>query len=317
MIEQFDDEGYFELWRLLLLTRDAVRKARQTELDRHGIHVRRVALLNAVRVLGKDATPVAIGEWLFRQRHSVSELLSRAEKDGLVKRIHGADRNDRVRVALTTKGNKTWSKLTRADSVRHITTSLPADELEELKTFLSRLKDAALGILGLEGVVRTPLEPEYQWYGLLIEATDAIQKARERELDENHVNRGWSGILLSIAALGTAATPNAIAQRLLRERHSVYELLSKMENGGAVKKVKGLEGRLALRVAMTPKGRELYRRVTQGKTPNTIMSSLTQEESHRFELCLENLLKEALKELHRQRYAAPPAYERRGRDVPV
>ena len=105
----FSEES-FELARLLSKTRDAIRKTRQKELDQYSVHARRATLLLAVQSLGDRATPVAIGKWLLRERHSVSELLSKMENDGLVKKIRDLDRRNRVRVVLTPKGLEVYRK---------------------------------------------------------------------------------------------------------------------------------------------------------------------------------------------------------------
>jgi hypothetical protein len=49
----------FELARLLTITRDAIRKARQKEMDQFNVHIRRASLLRAIDSLGDKATPVA------------------------------------------------------------------------------------------------------------------------------------------------------------------------------------------------------------------------------------------------------------------
>jgi DNA-binding MarR family transcriptional regulator len=96
----------FELARLLTITRDAIRKARQKELDQFDVNIRRASLLRAIDSLGDRATPVAIAQWLLRERHTVSELLGKIETEGLAKKIRDLDRKNRVRVVLTAKGTK-------------------------------------------------------------------------------------------------------------------------------------------------------------------------------------------------------------------
>ncbi len=56
----------FELARLLTNTRDAIRKARQQELNQLNVHIRRASLLRAIASLGENATPVTIAQWLLR-----------------------------------------------------------------------------------------------------------------------------------------------------------------------------------------------------------------------------------------------------------
>jgi DNA-binding MarR family transcriptional regulator len=96
-------------------------------------------------------------------------------------------------------------------------------------------------------------DPDYQLFGLIIEATDAMHKARQKELNKHNIHMSWSAILLTIKALGNRATPIAIGQWLLRERHTVSELLDKMESEGLVEKIRDLDRKNRVRVVLTPK----------------------------------------------------------------
>jgi DNA-binding MarR family transcriptional regulator len=52
---------------------------------------------------GGTATPVTIARNLFRELHSVTEMIKRMEKDGLVERRKGTGRS-KVEVAITEQG---------------------------------------------------------------------------------------------------------------------------------------------------------------------------------------------------------------------
>jgi hypothetical protein len=60
-------------------------------------------------------------------------------------------------------------------------------------------------------------------------------------LYEHNINISWSAILLMVKALGDRATPISIGRCLLRDRHTVSELLDKMESDGLVKKIRDLD----------------------------------------------------------------------------
>jgi len=294
----FSDQN-LDLPRLISVTRDAVRKAGQKELDRYKVNARRAALLLAVQSLGDNATPVAIGQQLLRERHSVSELLSKMEKAGLITEIRDLDRRNRVRVVLTPKGSEVCRKSIVRESIHKIISSLSRDEINQLRLLLQRLRDKTLQELGIERPVpRLPnAKQDIELYALLIEATDAIRKARQKELNEHNIDMAWSGILLTIGALGDRATPVAIGQWLLRERHSVSELLSKMEKAGLLTKVRDLERKNRVRVVLTSKGNKVYHQSSTGKIVPRIISSLSKEERQQLKLHLHTLKNEALKAL--------------------
>jgi DNA-binding MarR family transcriptional regulator len=291
----------FELARLLTITRDAIRKARQKELDQFNVHIRRASLLRAIDSLKEKATPVAIAQWLLRERHTVSELLGKIEAEGLAKKIRDLDRKNRVRVVLTAKGTKMLQQSIARTSLHQIISCLAEEDKERLRRLLKKLRTQAMKEIGF-AVTITHLpdsDPDYQLFGLIIEATDAMHKARQKELLEHNINMSWSAILLTVKALGDKATPIAIGRWLLRERHTVSELLDKMEGDGLVRKIRDLDRKNRVRVVLTPKGLEIYEKSRAGTVFPKVVSSLTKTEREHLKKCLRLLRNEALKSLGR------------------
>ncbi len=91
------------LWVLIAQTRDAILRARELEYAQYGISNERRAVLAIIQNSGGRATPVDIARNLFRELHSVTEMLARMEKDGLVTRHKGTGRS-KVEVSLTEQG---------------------------------------------------------------------------------------------------------------------------------------------------------------------------------------------------------------------
>jgi DNA-binding MarR family transcriptional regulator len=82
---------------------DAILRARERDYARFGISNERRAALFIIQNNGGRATPVEIARDLFRELHSVTEMLKRMEADGLVTRHKGSGRS-KVEVELTEKG---------------------------------------------------------------------------------------------------------------------------------------------------------------------------------------------------------------------
>jgi len=295
----------FELARLLTITRDAIRKARQKELNKFDVHIRRASLLRAIDSLGSKATPVAIAQWLLRERHTVSELLGKTEAEGLVRKIRDLDRRNRVRVVLTAKGTKILEKSTIRTSLHQIISWLPEKDKKLLKKSLEKLRAQAMKEIGFPVTIPhlPDSDPDYQLFGLIVETTDAMHKARQRELYEHGIHMSWSAILLTIKALDARATPVAIGRWLLRERHTVSELLNKMEADGLVEKIRDLDRKNRVRVILTTKGLKNYEKSRAGTVFPRVVSSLTKEEKGHLKMCLRLLRNEALKYLGRFRSA--------------
>ena len=142
------DQDY-SLWVLLNQARDAVRKARQDEVKQYNISVSRAAVLSAIEVIGHQATPAEISRRLFRKSNSVSDLLSRMEKAGLVRQVKDLDRKNLVRVELTAKGREAYNQSTKRQSIHQIMSSLSEEERQQLISSLRTLRDKALKRLAL------------------------------------------------------------------------------------------------------------------------------------------------------------------------
>ena len=142
------DQDY-KLWVLLYQTRDALLKARKQELKRYGISPMRTAVLFVIQAIGNKATPAEISRWLFREPNSVSEILSRMEKAGLVRKVRDLGRNNSVRVAITEKGQQALYQATKTESIHRIVSSLSEEERQQLRSLLKTLRNEALNELKL------------------------------------------------------------------------------------------------------------------------------------------------------------------------
>src|SRR4030042_5989847 len=113
------DQDY-NLWVLLRQTRDAMVKARGRELEKYGISSIQAAVLFTIQAIGAEATPAEISRRLVREPHSVSGLLNRMEKQGLITRVKDLPKRNMVRVVMTNKGREAYEQSTKRLSM-HVT----------------------------------------------------------------------------------------------------------------------------------------------------------------------------------------------------
>ncbi len=278
------------------MTRDAIRKTRNKELMQYKTDSNRVSLLLAVSALGEKATPVAIARYLIRERHSISEFLSRAERDGLVEKKRALERKNGVRVVLTPKGRQLNKKSAERRSIHSVMSVLTAKDAACLRSYLISLRDYTLKELTLTSTVPELQvdDRDYELYGLLISTTEAILKARQKELSDHKIEPARSGVLITIAELGDEATPVNIGKHLLRTRHSISELLSRAEKDGLVEKKYDLERKNGVRVILTPKGSKLAETVRKGLALPKVMSSLEAKQKADLKTLLRKLFDAAL-----------------------
>ena len=152
-------DEYFLLWVLIAQTKEAILKARERDYARFGISNERRAILWDIQNSGGRAAPVDIARNLFRELHSVTEMLKRMEKDGLITRCPGSGRS-KVEVQLTDAGREVFEQSLLNETDQRIFSVLTKHEREALASSLWKLRSKALQDLGVpEWQIRFPLDP--------------------------------------------------------------------------------------------------------------------------------------------------------------
>jgi len=152
------DQDY-NLWALFRQTRDAMIKARERELAEHGISSIQAAVLFTIQDIGAVATPAEISRRLVREPHSISGLLSRMEKQGLIKRTKDLPKRNMVRITLTPKGKALYEFSTQRATMHEVFSVVDDAERKVLWDYLQRLRDKALKLAGIG--YEMPFPPPY------------------------------------------------------------------------------------------------------------------------------------------------------------
>lgn len=157
-IESLSNE-FFVLWIMIAQTKDGILKAREREYARFNISNARRAILWDIQNSGGHATPVEISRQLFREIHSVTEILNRMEDEGLITRCKGSGRS-KVEVRLTKKGQDIFDQSLYNETDRRIFSVLTKKQRERLALYLWKLRGKVCKELGiLEWHVKFPLDP--------------------------------------------------------------------------------------------------------------------------------------------------------------
>ena len=136
------DQGY-ELWVLLHQACDATARARENELRPVGISGMQAAVLFIVKTL-EMPTPAEISRRLFREPHTVSGLVNRMERQGLVRKVKDLERKNLIRVAITEKGEEAYQQSREMKVIHKLLSSLSQEEQENLRAYLGTLRNRAL-----------------------------------------------------------------------------------------------------------------------------------------------------------------------------
>ena len=142
------DKDYTLLTQLLQVA-DIFVKVRERELLPQNLSATGGAILFLVEAMGKDVTPAKISRMLLREPHSVSGILMRMEKQGLLKRTKNMERKNQIRVTLTAKGETALKKAMKLDGTTNVLSRLTAAQQKELKATLAALKEAGMKELRL------------------------------------------------------------------------------------------------------------------------------------------------------------------------
>jgi DNA-binding MarR family transcriptional regulator len=152
-------DEFFYLWVLSAQTTDAMVRARERDYARYDITNERRAVLFIIEHNGGRVAPVQIAREMFRELHSVTELLKRMEKAGLVKRHKGTGRS-KVEVTLTEEGREVLERSQDSETEMRIFSALTRRERERLGHFLLKVRARALEDLGIrEWELHLPADP--------------------------------------------------------------------------------------------------------------------------------------------------------------
>jgi DNA-binding MarR family transcriptional regulator len=138
-----------DLWLLLTHARYALFRAREKELQRYGISPEQAGLLFAVRAMGIKATPAALSRHLLRQPHTVSALINRMAKRGLIRKVRDFDHKNWVRVEITEKRQKAYEQSTKRGPIHRVIGSLDSEEKKAFRQNLEKIFTKARQEIGM------------------------------------------------------------------------------------------------------------------------------------------------------------------------
>jgi len=148
-MEKLELDEYYRLWLLLTQTRSAIFKVRHKEVGQY-LHPNQAAALVTIWAFNGKVTPAALSRRLFLEPHTVSELIMRMQKKGLVKKSRDKNKGTVVRISITKKGKQVCRQAMGQDLIRQIISKLTDEQCEQLKTCLDILFDESLKALDME-----------------------------------------------------------------------------------------------------------------------------------------------------------------------
>ena len=143
-----------EVWILLRQTHNLVSRCEDRVFSEYGITTERHAVLMAMKHIDGPVRPTDVARWLDLSVNSVSMIIDRMVKAGLVKRVR--DRKDRrtVFLTITSKAEKVYVLASVAGwgLVQEILSPLSDKDKHTLIKLLETLRDKTYDYLGSEEV---------------------------------------------------------------------------------------------------------------------------------------------------------------------
>jgi DNA-binding MarR family transcriptional regulator len=140
-----DTDADFELWKLFNASREILHDIREEELNQYGITIRQAGILYAIfHDLDDYAIPADIARVTNREPNSISTIVDRMERKGLIKKSKDAHKKNVLRVSLTEKGKGAHLMATNRRSIHRIFACLSKEEIELVQSCLTKLQAKAL-----------------------------------------------------------------------------------------------------------------------------------------------------------------------------
>jgi len=138
-LDPINEDDDYNLIALINQTGHAFSLARTRELATRGLSMMRAAVLLVLQVRDNNATPTEISQWLLREPHTISALLDRMERDGLIRRYRDLHKRNTVRVAMTEKGRTAYQESLERETFHSVMSVLSDEEREQLRCVMTKL----------------------------------------------------------------------------------------------------------------------------------------------------------------------------------
>lgn len=147
-MSKIEDKEY-DIWILLSRIYHLIAMLRKLELSKYNILPVQSYILFIIKALGNETTPSKISEYVYQQRSSISDILNRMAKQGLIRKTNKLSGNKRVIISLTAKGEKALTLSKNREYLHKVMSSLTEEEKRQLESAMEILRDSAINELSI------------------------------------------------------------------------------------------------------------------------------------------------------------------------
>ena len=148
-IDYVPAEEDFKLWRFLGHTGYVISRLRELELARYGLTSEQAYVLDILNVRGGSTTMGDIVAMTFRKHHTISTLIERMVKRGLVEKKRSREDKRGYDIVMTKSGQALFQKVPRK-SIEMAFSTLSKEDKRKLSSLLKTLLTRANELSGRE-----------------------------------------------------------------------------------------------------------------------------------------------------------------------
>jgi len=145
------NDPVINLIALLDQTNDIIYRAEELELGKFNVSLAQVKVMYII-VKSTSANGVSLADLsklMLREPNSITTLIQRMEKAGLVKKKR-VKKENKIFVTITEKGRDLIFNRITQESMYAIASSLTDAEIQNLRTYLNKLREKGRQVLGLD-----------------------------------------------------------------------------------------------------------------------------------------------------------------------
>jgi DNA-binding MarR family transcriptional regulator len=134
----------YDLWILMSRVYHMIAKLSNMELSKYNILPVQAYMLFIMRAMGSETTPGELSRFVYEQRSSVSDILNRMEKQGLITKEKKSEGKGRVLVKITEKGENVLQQSEQRTHLHNVLATLSEEKRDQLESALEILRDKSI-----------------------------------------------------------------------------------------------------------------------------------------------------------------------------
>jgi DNA-binding MarR family transcriptional regulator len=133
------------LWVLFHLTYNRISSCEERTFPHSVLTYPQMAVMMAIKYAKPPVTPTDVAQWLNRSTNSITMIVDRMEREGMVERKRDLKDRRSLRLILTEKGEKAFRQVLRPgwEMVKYILSGLTAEEVQVLTRLLEKMEEKA------------------------------------------------------------------------------------------------------------------------------------------------------------------------------